>query len=231
MDTADKTLPFKKLTIMFGLNETSLDAEVTMTAKAFEGMTHFVVHAPKGKKILDLKPKDFGSSGPSQLCLKSGEPSIDDVVDAYPEGRYQFQARTISGAALYGEASLNHLLLPAPLFFPCNRETLPADSVVVRWEPVENASAYQLKIKQDERGVVLSTTLMPEKNCYKIPSAFLIAGLAYAISIATITAEGNRSSAEGRFSTVMPTRKEAGQRTGPRRGFPDPTIKQRRMSL
>ena len=65
------------------------------------------------------------------------EPSLEDLMQAYPEGQYRFQGRTAAGEKLAGVADLSYELLPAPtiLFPPAGETDVPTKdlgSAVVR---------------------------------------------------------------------------------------------------
>ena len=199
-------LPFKELSMRFEVNETDGDGEVVFFVKASEGLNSFQVLAPDGKVIIFILSNDERTGidpiGLAQFRLETGEPSIDGVKAAYPEGAYQFLARTISGGQLFGEAILSHVLLPAPVFSPDGAQGVDPNHAVVKWQPVEGAVAYEVEIENDDLEVNVTATLPGSTRRFNIPQGFLLPGTEYAVGVATITADGNVSVAESSFVTA-----------------------------
>ncbi|GJL77816.1 MAG: hypothetical protein NPINA01_08050 [Nitrospinaceae bacterium] len=201
-----KELAFKKLAIWFEVNETDGDGEVVFSVKAPEGLMWFKVFAPDSEVIIFINSNDerrgIDPIGLSQIKLETGEPSIDGVKKAYPEGTYKFLARTVSGDRVYGEAELSHKRLPAPDFSPRDEKGIDPNQAVVKWKPVKGAASYEVEIENDDLEVGLTAELSGSATRFNIPEGFLLPGKEYEIGVMTITKAGNKSVAESSFETA-----------------------------
>lgn len=202
---ARPALEFEELTMIFEMNETDGDAEVVITAQGFEGIKRLIVRAPNGKRVILVHSNDGGKRvdpiGLAEVLVETGEPNVAGVKAAYPEGTYQFFARTVSGARLYGEVVLSHDLLPAPDFSPKEAEDLDPVSVAFTWPAVDGAAAYVVEIENDDLGVNLTATLLGSTTRFTVPADFLLPGIEYEIGVATVTEDGNVAVAESTFTT------------------------------
>lgn len=200
-EAAREAAEFEELTMIFELNETDGDAEVVISVQTSEGMDRLTVFDPRGDKRIDLTAKGRRDVGHGEVLIESAEPSIEAVKRAFPEGRYTFVARTISGQHVVGMVTLSHDLLPAPDFSPSGEEGLDPDHVVVTWTPVPGAAAYQIEVEQDEVGANLTVTVGPDVSSLQIPAGFLQPGTEYEIGVAAFTSDGNLAVAESSFTT------------------------------
>ena len=166
-------LPFKELSIRFEVNHTDGDGEVVLTAKASEGLKWFKVFAPDGEILIFIHSHDerrgIGPIGLAQFNIESGEPSIDRVKAAYPEGAYQVLGRTISGHQLSGEVVLSHKLLPPPVFTPRSGEAVDPKNAVVKWQPIADAVSYEVEIENDDLKVNVTSRLPGSATRFNIP--------------------------------------------------------------
>ena len=201
-----KELAFKELSMKFEVNETDGDGEVVFSVKAAEGLRWLKVFAPDGEVIIFINSNDerikTDPIGLAQIKAETGEPSIDGVKAAYPEGTYKFLARTVKGDRLFGKTDLSHTLLPAPKFSPRNGEVVDPANVVVKWTPVKGARGYEVEIENDDLNVNVTARLPGNASQFNIPSGFLLPGLEYEAGVTTVTERGNMSVAEGSFVTA-----------------------------
>lgn len=200
-----KDLSFKKLEMLFEVNETDGDGEVVFSAKAPEGLMWLKGLAPDDGVVIFVNSNDerkgIDPIGISQIKLETGEPSVDGVKKAYPEGTYKFLARTISGKRVYGEAKLSHKRLPAPKFSPKDEKGIDPNHAVVKWKPVKGAAAYEVEIENDDLEVGLTAELPGSATHFNVPQGFLLPGTEYEIGVMTISKNGNMSVAQGSFNT------------------------------
>lgn len=199
-------LPFKELSMKFEVNETDGDGEVVFSVKASEGLRWLKVFAPDGEIIISIISNDerrrIDPIGLAQFRLETGEPSIDGVKNAYPEGTYQFLARTISGDRLFGKVDFSHKLLSAPIFSPNGEKGVDPNNAVVEWQPVEGGIAYEVEIENDDLEVNVTTKLPGSATRFNIPQGFLRPGTEYEVGVTTVTKDGNLSVAESSFVTA-----------------------------
>lgn len=199
-------LPFKELSMKFEVNETDGDGEVVFSVKASEGLRWLKVFAPDGEIIISIISNDerrrIDPIGLAQFRLETGEPSIDGVKNAYPEGTYQFLARTSSGDRLFGKVDFSHKLLSAPIFSPNGEKGVDPNNAVVEWQPVEGGIAYEVEIENDDLEVNVTTKLPGSATRFNIPQGFLRPGTEYEVGVTTVTKDGNLSVAESSFVTA-----------------------------
>lgn len=195
---------FDEASLILEVNETDGDAEIVVNVESEEALSRLRIFDARGKEILDLRSKDRGKIGLSEIAVESAEPSIDGVLAAYPEGVYKLRARTVDGAKIDAEATLSHELLPAPSFGPANGEVVDPDNVLITWLGVPGAAAYIVEIEQDDLDVNLTTKLSAGATSFSIPIGFLQPGIEYEVGVATVSPNGNIAVAEGSFTTVAP---------------------------
>ncbi len=200
-----QVLEFEEAFLVFEVNETDQDGEVLLRMKAPEGLRELELEDPHGKTVLKLRVKGRlqHDVGLQQFLIESGEPDIESVLAAFPEGTYELEGRTISGHVVEGEVSLSHAMAPAPSFFPPDGSILPPNGLVVQWSSVAGAAAYVLELEQDELGVNLTMTVPADVLSFAIPDGFLIGGTEYELGISTVSFNGNVAVAEGAFTTTF----------------------------
>jgi hypothetical protein len=201
-----KELPFKKLSIRFEVNHTDGDGEVVLTVKAPEGLKWFKVFAPDGETIISIQSSDerkgIDPIGLAQFNIESGEPSIDGVKAAYPEGTYRVLGKTISGNNLSGEVVLSHKLLPPPVFTPHDKKGVEPNNTVVKWQSVEGSVSYEVEIENDDLNVNVTSRLPGNATRFNVPPGFLLPGTEYELGVTSVSKEGNLSVAESSFVTA-----------------------------
>lgn len=204
--SADQELTFKNLQMLFEVNETDGDGEIVLSVKSPEGLMLFQSVAPDGRVIISINSNDerrgINPIGLSQIRLETGEPSIDGVKKAYPEGVYKFMARTVGGERVYGEVNLSHRRLPAPDFSLKDEKGVDPDNAVVKWKPVKDAAAYEVEIENDDLKVSVTAELPGSATQFSIPKGFLLPGTEYEIGVMSINKEGNMSVAQSSFVTA-----------------------------
>lgn len=190
--------------LILEVNETDNDAEIVVEVNSAEGLSRLRILDARGKEILDLRSKDKGKIGLSEIILETGEPAIDAVLAAYPAGVYQLRARTVGGAAIRGVATLSHEILSAPSFGPSNGEVIDPNGTLITWVSVPGAAAYIVEIEQDDLEVNLTAELPAGATSFSIPVGFLQPGVEYQVGVATVSPNGNVAVAEGSFTTAAP---------------------------
>ena len=74
-----------------------------------DGLAHLEVISPDGRTVIDFNAPDATTLGIRQFVMESPEP--DDVAAlkaAYPEGKYEFRGRTLSGKMLASTSGLRY---------------------------------------------------------------------------------------------------------------------------
>jgi len=194
---------FDKALIYLERNVADDDVEVRIVAKADDtGFAALRVIAPDGRTVIDFKSPN-SKIGIRHLDLESPEPRDKDMVKAdFPEGTYRFEATLVDGATLRAEATLRHALPHAPtLSVPREGQTeLPAKGAKVRWEPVTDAAAVQVVLKERKGLRELRATLPGNSAVFAIPDGFLVPGSKYELAVGAIHQSGNRSYQEIDFT-------------------------------
>lgn len=191
--------------MFYQYSATDDDAEVTVDIESGDNPIDFVVIvAPNGRTVASVRSKD--RIGLAEVEFESAEPSVEEVQQAYPQGRYVLFGRSVNGRPLFARIDLTHEVVGAPDFFnasPCNEEDVdPASAVTIAWNSVAGATGgYEIIIEQDDTGANLRITQSPAATSFVIPSGFLEPGLEYEIEMKAVTAGGNKTSASCEFST------------------------------
>ncbi|MHC4415258.1 MAG: hypothetical protein ACYS0G_08245 [Planctomycetota bacterium] len=77
------------------------------------------VEGPKGKTVLEVEvSRNVKAQGLTEGFFESAEPPVDELpmeefLDRFPEGDYEFEGETLEGDELVGEAEFTHII-PAP---------------------------------------------------------------------------------------------------------------------
>lgn len=187
---------FEELAIILERNETDGDAEIVTTAETTHGLRWLKVRGPGDRRaLLSVRTRD--DVGQREFLLESAEPSLEEVLAAFPEGVYEFEGRTIDGTLIRGEAELSHDILPAPSLFA----SVGAD-VVVSWSPVDGAEGYLVEIEHDELDVNITARVPADATSFTVPGSFLQPGTEYEVGVATLSPNGNVAFAESTFQTL-----------------------------
>lgn len=203
---AKAKLPFEELDMFFEQNSTDGDAEAVISAQGGEGLARFRVFDPNGKKIIDVGSKGKNNIGLAHIDLESGEPDIDSVKVAYPEGTYRFEGRTIGGALLSGEVAFTHDLLDPPaVLTPGDGATnVNANAnVLIDWSAVAGADGYVVEVEaeDDEIEGTLTVELSADVTSFTLAPGFLQPDVEYQLGLRTVSEEGNVNVAETNFTT------------------------------
>lgn len=188
----------------YQFSATDNDAEVTIGVESDEAIEYLEIVAPDGHTVAMARAKD--DLGLAEIELESAEPSVEEVQQAYPVGRYRFRGQSVSGVPLRGSVRLSHDVVAEPDFFkftPCDEKVDASAPVTISWNPVQGAQGgYEIIIEQDDTGANLRTTLSPDATDFVIPDGFLAPGLEYEIEMKSVTRSGNKTSASCEFATL-----------------------------
>jgi hypothetical protein len=194
---------FERAVIYLERNVTDGDTEVRIIATADNGgFATLRVIAPDGRTVIDFKSPS-SKLGIRHIDLESPEPREIEVIKAdFPEGTYRFEATLVDGATLRAETILRLALPDAPtLSVPREGQTeLPVKGAKVRWEPVSDAAAVQVVLKERKGPRELRAMLPGNSTVFAIPDGFLVPGSKYEIAVGSIHQSGNRSYQEIEFT-------------------------------
>ena len=179
---------------------------------------------PDGLIILNiLSSGSLRKQGLTELFFESSEPSLDEVplkefLARFPEGKYEFEGRTIDGQEIEGEAKLTHVIPAGPVIVsPEAGDVVDPQNLVISWEAVtkkiEGSGAGDLKIvayqvivertDNDQLGaaprtfdITLPATSDPTQSV-TVPPEFLEPGTEYKFEVLAIEKGGNQTITEG----------------------------------
>ncbi len=161
----------------------------------------------------------FGLQGGTELFMESGEPefsklSLDEFLQRFPEGVYQFWGTGLEGEIFVGRAELTHNLPQGPrLISPLEGDAATdPNQTVLLWEPVEppNASpiiGYQVIVAQTDTGlpalpkITLDVMMPATATSFEVPAGFLQYDTEYEWEVLAIEAGGNQTLSSSLFTT------------------------------
>jgi hypothetical protein len=188
------------------------------------------VESPNGRTILNIAAsRSLRRQGLTELFFESSEPSLDEVpledfLARFPEGKYEFEGRTIDGIEIEGEATLTHVIPAGPeIVSPVEDAEVSPSNLVISWKAVTEKIAgegdlvivaYQVIVERtdnDELGaaprtfdIKLRATSDPIQSV-TVPPEFLESGKEYQFEVLAIEEGGNQTITEGGpFVTVAP---------------------------
>ncbi len=200
-----QTLPFDEIDFFFEFNETDEDLGIQLCLGAAPWKKLKIID-PDGKKILEVRGKgnlkDFGLSS---LFFESNEPSFDEmsmeeILDLFPEGEYEFEGRTIEGDKLSGTAMLTHDIPDGPVITaPEEDEVVDPEDVVVEWESVTppegtEITSYQIIVTNDDDPRFKYDVRVPaDATSLSVPAEFFEPGVEYELEILAVEESGNQT--------------------------------------
>jgi hypothetical protein len=194
---------FERASIYLERNVADDDIEARIIATADDsGFATLRVIAPDGRAVIDFK-SSASKLGIRHLDLESPEPrEKNEVLVDFPEGVYRFEATLVDGSTLRAETLLRHAMPDAPILsVPREGQTeLPVKGAKVRWEPVADAAAVQVVLKERKGLRELRATLPGNSTVFAIPDGFLVPGSKYEVAVGSVHQSGNRSYQEIEFT-------------------------------
>jgi hypothetical protein len=199
----DRASPFPTAEIRLEYSATDEDAEVVMTINAGAGLTELEVLGPDRRRVVHLTARDGENLGLAQIVIETPEPSLAEVIDAFPAGTYRFRARTIDGLRLASNVVLSHALPAVPVIVsPSDGATeVPLAALAVAWAPVDGAIRYGVEVEHEGLALVLKSDVLPESHSFALPANWAQPETEYVLGVMAVNAEGNRTVSELRFRT------------------------------
>ena len=206
--------------LKFEINDTDHDGgvQVFLDAEQWKRMSIF---DPKGRRIFTtITDGIMGMQGGTELFMESAEPTfeelpLDQLLERWPAGRYEFRGVGLDGETLRGAARLTHDLPAGPaLVSPIegDRRQDPNDTVV-RWKRVPPANGspiigYQVLVVRPDTGmkalpnVTLDVMMPPTADRLRVPRGFLESGTEYEWEVLAIEEGGNQTLSSSTFVTA-----------------------------
>lgn len=217
---------------------TDNDIELQVFADAFDWV-RLEIEDPNGRRMFLTRAQGrlVRQNGMSEMFWASepthyleDEPNFDgpieEFLETFPEGVYEFEATKLDGTEIVGEAILTHILPALPeIVAPLSDDDTPPvidpnDVLVIDWEPVttqfDNPGPveifeYQVIIDQADperdtpwvdggtRRALIN--LPPDVTELTVPPEFLLPGSSYEFEILAIEVSGNSTISVGEFDT------------------------------
>ncbi len=227
--------PFGATAIIIETTDHDIELQVFVDGTRWKTLDIFT---PDDRRIFNLKTRQnirrqdglselFFASEPTHYLEEEPEfdGTIEEFLERFPEGAYEFEGRTGRGEELEGEAILTHVIpaLPEiiePLMDGDDPPVLDRNNIVIQWEPVTTRFLgdgpieiveYQVIIDQDEplrdipwidgksRRALIN--LPASVTSQRVPPEVLLPNTAYNIEVMAIESSGNSTISVTEFIT------------------------------
>lgn len=197
-------IPFDEAVLTLEYNATDGDAEIVLDVDADVGLARFTVIAPDGRHILDLRARHAQDLGIRKIRLETPEPSLEDVLAAYPAGSYRFLGQSVDGETLASEVWLSHELPLAPtISYPLEGAVgVPTSGAGAAWTAGADAASFFLELEQDDLGVDVHSRIAGGQTSFGFPEGWLIGATEYQLGVASRSSQGNLTVVEIHFTTA-----------------------------
>lgn len=202
-------VPLEIAKIYFEYNSSGNDLGVHVFLDG-EDWKEIKIFNPCGKVIFKVEGKQaYKELGMTELFFEGAEPNLDDVpledlLEMFPEGEYEFEGRTVDGAEIEGEAFLSHAIADGPVV---SADDVVGDMLVIEWDEVDSHPdgfpdeeieivGYQILVGS------FQVTLPETARHVTVPPEFvdsLESGM-HDFEVLAIEASGNQSITEGTFT-------------------------------
>jgi len=196
------TRQFKEERLVIEHTVTANEAALVISAESEVPLGMVELRDPLGQPALRLQAGAARSLSLSGFNVESRESTLEELLEAYPEGPYTFGGRTVAGHVIVGGALLSHALPEAarPLWPREGAVDVPTEGLTVRWEGDPQAAGFHVILEQGENDGV-SVTVPAGSNSLEIPGGVLAPHTQTLLEIATLGENGNRTLVEVSFTT------------------------------
>jgi hypothetical protein len=107
-----------------------------------EDWRYLRIFDPTGRQIFHVLGRGaYGELGMTELFFEGAEPALDEValdelLEQFPEGKYEFVGRTVDKELILGEGELSHAVPAGPDVSDSDDMVVPGNAFVIRWEHV-----------------------------------------------------------------------------------------------
>jgi len=171
--------------------------------------------------VMQIKcSQSFAEQGMTEAFFESAEPptsvlSMEEFLDRFPEGEYEFEGKTLDGRELEGETDFTHdIPEPPSRFVPNDGARVDAGlPLVLRFAPVEfsifgdplEIEFYEVVLEAEtELGQTMKIVLDggEKRPAVTVPPEFLLPGTEYKLEVLAQEESGNRTASEVAFETL-----------------------------
>ena len=208
-DEQELTLTTLKFFIEFNETDEDVGVQVLLGGEPYKRLSAF---GPDGRKILDLRPRrSLKMQGLGDFFFESAEPSLEDFpldefLDRFPAGEYEFETVTIDGIEQNGETMLTHVIPAGPVITsPQEGDVVDPANFVIEWESVTMTTplnppqqpvtiiGYQVIVTRVDPLRVYSVDVSAETTSVTVPREFLDANTEYELEILAIEESDNQT--------------------------------------
>lgn len=179
------------------------DAQIIGGGGSETGIKRVLILGPNAKVVHLACYKDGNELGQADFQFDTPEPSLEELMLAYPPGEYRFWGRTVDGENLASTVALSYELLnPPDILYPQDGDTnIPVEDLVVRFNAPEEAQAIRLEIEDEEEEVAIKVDLPGDASAFDVPNEWLQPGVEYVLDIKVIADNGNQTVRDIHFIT------------------------------
>src|SRR5262245_54204225 len=141
---------FTAAQIKIEFNSTDQDVGIQIFFDSDEPWKKVTIAAPNGKMFAVRGKGDLGNIGLTELFVESEEPEIselplEDFLNMFPAGDYEFKGKTADGGKLTGIATLTHNIPDGPVITaPAPGAVVDPSSAVIEWETVNTPQGIEI---------------------------------------------------------------------------------------
>jgi hypothetical protein len=166
---------------------------------------------PNGKLLFSVEGKQgYKELGMTELFFEGAEPNLNDVelqdlLDLFPEGEYEFEGLTVDGNEIEGEADFSHAIPDGPDV--SDTGDVSGSTLIIKWDPVDSPPdgfpdeeitivGYQVIVDSFE------VTLPSTATQCTVPPEFVdsLDSGEHVFEVLAIEESGNQSITEGTFT-------------------------------
>jgi len=133
---AKAQLEFARIYWEYNASANDLGVHVTLDG---EDWTRLRIVNPEDKTLFNVTGSGpYKQLGMTELFFEGAEPALDefplqDLLDLFPEGEYDFEGRTVDGQLIEGEWAFTHAIPAGPVV---STEQGPGNFLRIHWTPV-----------------------------------------------------------------------------------------------
>lgn len=213
-------IPLSKARMIIEYNATAGDVGVQVLLDG-EPWKNMKIFSPTGHRLLNITTTgSLNKQGLTELFFESSEPSLVEVpleefLERFPEGMYDFEGKTVEGEKIEGEATFTHVIPAAPVVVsPQDGAVVDPNDCIIDWDPVTQTIGgagaitiigYQVIVEQVEPLRVLLIDLPASVTSLEVPPEFFLqADTVHKFEVLAIEAGRNQTITESSFKTTMP---------------------------
>jgi len=180
------------------------DIQVMIQAGSDDGLVALSLEGPGEIVPVEVAFADGADLGQADMTFESPEPSVSDLMAAYPAGEYTFTGTTVEDDELEGSVELSYDLLDAPnVTFPAEGgKDIPVSGLMITWDAVANAEEVRLEIEDEEEEATFSVDLPGDAVSFTVPDGWLQNGVSYVLDVEAGGDNGNWTVTDVAFTTV-----------------------------